>query len=80
MYREDRPDGFGGVFIACHHKLISSHLIINENSGNQLVAAQLKLSNNTSIIICAAYHPPRPDGLALSNLCSSLGKIIQDNL
>ena len=43
--------------IACHHKLASSHLTINEKSGSKIVAAQLQLFNTSeSIIVQPIIH------------------------
>ena len=39
VYRKDRSDGYGGVFIACLHKLTSSHLTLDDNNGNELISA-----------------------------------------
>ena len=78
VHRKDRSDGYGGVFIACHHKLTSSHITLDDNNGNELIAAQLQLPEK-EIIICAVYPPPpfNTDSLELTNLCVSLGKIVQ---
>jgi len=43
VYRKDRSDGYGRVFIACHHKLTSSHLTFDDSNGNELIAARLQL-------------------------------------
>ena len=77
VYRKDGPDGYRGVFIACHHKLTSSQVTLNGNS-SKLIATQLQL-DDTSIIICAVYRPPKPNNLELVNLCASISKVIQDN-
>ena len=56
--------------------MTSSHLTLDDNNGNELIAAQLQLPEK-EIIICAVYRPPNTDSLELTNLCVSLGKIIQ---
>jgi len=53
---------FSSVLInMVHCNIITS----NENSGNELCSCcTIKtIYNNTSIIICEVYCPPRPDGL-----------------
>jgi len=39
VYRKDRSDGYGGVFIACHHELTSLHLTLDDSNGNELITA-----------------------------------------
>ena len=78
VFRKDRSDGYGGVFIACHNKLTTFQLTLNENTSSELIATQIQL-DNTSIIICAVYRPPKPDSIELANLCASVSKIMQDN-
>ena len=76
VFRKDRYDGCGGVFIACHNKLTLLQLTLDENSSSELIVIQLQL-NNASIIICAVYHPSKPDSLELTNLSTSISKVIQ---
>jgi len=78
VFKKDRSDGYGEVFIACHNKLTSFHLTLDENSNSELIATQLQL-DNTSIIICAIYRQPKPDSIEFTNLCASISKVIQDN-
>ena len=57
VYRKDRHDGYGGVFIACRNTLISSRLQPNETS-SELVACQIQLADHSSLIACSIYRPP----------------------
>jgi len=56
-FRKDRSDGYGGVLIACHSKLTSFQLTLEENSSSELILILLQL-DNASIIICAVYIFP----------------------
>ena len=60
VYRKDRFDGYGGVFIACYHKPTSSQVTLDGNS-SELIATQLQL-DDTSINIYVQFiiHPNLP--------------------
>ena len=74
VYRRDRSDGYGGVFVACHEPLISCSLEI-ENNHCELVACQVKLLNNSNLIVCSAYRPPSSSDKYLNQLCNHLEAI-----
>ena len=68
IYRQDREDGYGGVFIACRESLISCSL---EPANNfcEIVACEINYSN---LIVCSAYHPLSSNDNYLVNLCKHL--------
>ena len=49
VYRKDRSDSYGGVFLACHQSLISCELGIPENS-SELCVCQINLPNNSKLV------------------------------
>ena len=57
VYRHDRANGYGGVFVACCESLISFSLETGDTS-SELVACQISLSNNPTLIVCSIYWPP----------------------
>lgn len=56
--RKDRPDGYGGVLIACREDLIASSIVIA--SGYESVGCSVKLKSGTQINIASVYFPPTP--------------------
>ena len=44
-FRKDRSDCYGGVIIACHNKLTSFQLTLDDNSSSELIVIQLQLDN-----------------------------------
>ena len=77
VYRCDRADGYGGVFIACHESLISCCLEIDGNLC-ELVACEVKLLNNSNLIVCSAYCLPSSSDEYLNKLCDHL-EFIKNN-
>jgi len=78
VYRKDRFDGYGGVFLACHQSLISCELDIPDNS-SELCACQIDLPNNSKLIVCSVYRPPSSDIHYLNDLCKHLESIKQSH-
>lgn len=74
VFRKDRSDGYGGVFIACQESLIACNLEI-ENNCCELVACEVKLRNGNNLIVCSAYRPPSSNVDYLSQLCNHLESI-----
>ena len=58
-YRRDRCDGYGGVFLTCHNKLISREISLTTQC--ELVACFITLSDLQSLIVCSVYRPPNND-------------------
>ena len=75
VYRRDRPDGYGGVFVACHDSHVSYSLDLTDCSC-EIVACEIKLANNTSLIVCSIYRPPSTGEHYLQKLCTELDSII----
>jgi len=71
VYRKDRYDGYGGVFLECHQSLISSELDIPDNS-SELCACQINFPNNSKLIVCSVYRPSSSDIHYLNDLCKQL--------
>ena len=60
VYRQDRPDGYGGVFVACRNSYASYRLDLTDHSC-EIVVCEIKLANSTSLIVCSIYRPPSTD-------------------
>ena len=75
VYRQDREDGYGGVFIACQESLSSCSLEIPNNCC-EIVACEIKLSNNSKLIVCSAYRSPSNSIGYLTNLCNHIEAIV----
>ena len=77
IYRRDRSDGYGGVFIACHGTLISKELEHEENV--QAVIYRIKVKRYKPLVICCIYRPSNNDILYLENLCNLLEDVVRKN-
>ena len=78
VYRQDRADGCGGVFIACH-SLLTSCMLDTSITSCELVSCQIKLKNNTSLILISVYRPPSSDNHYLNDLCDQLTGIVSSH-
>ena len=78
VYRRDRADGYGGVFVACHSLLMSCELDTS-NTSCELVSCQIKLKDNTSLIVVSVYRPPSTRDHYLNDLCDQLTSIISSH-
>ena len=74
VYRHDREDGYGGVFLACHSSLISHE--ISCNNTQEIIACKIELTNSQSLIACCVYRPPNRSSDYLESVCRSLENII----
>ena len=74
IYRHDRSDGYGGVFIACKNLLNSSNLYVS--TCNEIVCCHVEFTNHSSLIICSIYRPPNNDVSLMDSICDSLHDII----
>ena len=54
VYRKDRHDGYGAIFIACCNTLIPSKLQLDETS-SELVVCQIQLADHSFLIACLIY-------------------------
>ena len=74
VYRQDRSDGYGGVFLACHSKLISREILLTTRC--EVVASLITLDNSQSLIVCSVYRPPNNDVSYLQQLCCDLEGLV----
>ena len=74
VYRKDRSDGYGGVFIAHRNTLIFSELQLADCS-SELVACQIQLADHSSLIAYSIYRPPSGSDLHLEELYNQLSQI-----
>ena len=61
--------------MACHDSHVSYSLDLTDCSC-EIVACEIKLANNTSLIVCTIYRPPSTDEHYLQKLCTELDSII----
>ena len=78
VYHHDCTDGYGGVFVAYHNSLTSCELDTSDIS-YELVSCQIKLMNNTSLIVISIYRPPSSNDYYLDNLCNQLSGIVSSH-
>ena len=57
VYRKDREDGYGGVFILCSKRLFSENLSLT-TTYEVVVCYIQSLSNSSSFVVCSVYRPP----------------------
>jgi len=77
VFRRDRPDGHGGVLIACRNSLNCHRLSTNYDT--EAVACQLTLANHQTLIVCAFYRPPNRQLESVTNLCDFFRSIIDQH-
>ena len=75
VYRTDRADGYGGVFISCHDSLASSNLQVEASC--ELSACLIQLPNQPPLVVCSLYRPPSSKEGYLSECCQQLESIRQ---
>ena len=75
-YRRDRPDGYGGVFLACHNKLINREVSFTPQC--EIVACLITLSDSQPLIICSVYKPPNNDTSYLQCLSSDMEGLVRE--
>ena len=73
LYRKDREDGYGGVFIGVSSKLISNS--INLDTHCEICSVTIQLSHNQQLIVIGAYRPPSRDLSYQQNLCKCITDI-----
>ena len=57
VFRKDREDGYGGVFILCSRRLFSENLPLT-TTYEVVVCCIRSLSNSNSLVACSVYRPP----------------------
>ena len=73
IYRHDREDGYGGVFLACRNTLISHEFPHNGPEGT--IACKIESTNGQSIFACCVYRPPNRSLDYTESICRSLENI-----
>ena len=63
-FRKDRSDCYGGVIIACHNKLTSFQLTLDDNSSSELIVIQLQQITHQLLSVQSIAHP-NPTALSL---------------
>ena len=74
VLRCDREDSYGGVFLACHRSLACQQIPLYTNC--ELVACQIYLQGNKSLIVASVYRPPNRDQDYLQNVCTSIYDLV----
>jgi len=77
LYRCDRDDSYGGVFIAVKSSINSQ--LIQCSSSCEMCAVKVHLTTNQPLIIIGAYRPPNRDTLYAQNLCDTIVDISARN-
>ena len=74
IYRRDRNDGYGGVFVACQNTLTCEQLTFDTDV--EIVVCCIKLREAPQpLIICALYRPPNNDLSYMTELCNVLSQV-----
>ena len=76
VYRHDRNDGYGGVFIACQSSLICEMLNLDTNVEVLACSIRQKMSSKP-LIICSLYRPPNNDVSYMTDLCNISTQIVE---
>ena len=76
VYRRDRPDGYGGVFLGCKSMFVCEE--INLSTICEIIACRVHLDNH-SLILISVYRPPDKNYAYLEELCSTIRSIILSN-
>ena len=79
VFRRDRSDGYGGVFLACHNSYNWENLsLITSDSEVEAIACELQLKNNV-LTIMAVYRPPNSDFTYLQSMCQLIEGVAHNN-
>ena len=73
IYRLDRDDGYGGIFIAVKSNISSQ--LIKYGESCEMCAVKLCLTEYDSLIIIGAYRPPNRDISYIQHLCDTITDI-----
>ena len=79
VFRCDRRDGYGGVFLACNKSYSWTEINSYSNCSRELVAFKLEISQGESLIVVSVYRPLNSDLVYLESMCSCLVNLIDDN-
>jgi len=67
IFCNDRPDGYGGVLLACHISLACTKIPIHTSC--EVLVCKISVSRNRVLIIVTFYRPPNRDINYMQNLC-----------
>ena len=73
LYRCDRDDGYGGIFISVKSQINSQ--LIQCSASCEICAVKLHLTESQPLIIIGAYRPPNRDTLYAQNLYNAISDI-----
>ena len=79
VFRQDRSDGFGGVFLACNKMYSWKEINIHKACSCELIASKLELNQRESLIVISAYRPPNTDLTYLESMCNCLNELVDKN-
>jgi len=79
VFRRNRTDGYGGVFLACNKSYSWTEINYFSNCSCDLVVSKLEISHGESLIVVSVYRPPNSDLVYLDSMCSCLVNLIDDN-
>ena len=77
VFRKDREDGYGGVFLACTRDFAWQDLALQTSC--EAVACKTALINHQSLIIISIYRPPNSDSQYFESICSLIHDIMLEN-
>ena len=77
VFRKDREDGYGGVFLACSRDFAWQEFPLQ--TGCEAVACKTVLNNHQSLIIISIYRPPNSDSQYFESICSLIHDIMLEN-
>ena len=73
VFRNDRSDGYGGVFFAYHNTIDCSQVTFT--SPCEVVICRVEMINSKVLIVVTAYRPPNQDLVYMQNLCQLISEI-----
>lgn len=74
VYRQDREDGYGGVFILCSRRLSSENIPVTTTC--EVTVCRIQLPNSISLILCSIYRPPNNNIVYMEELCRTLEEVV----
>ena len=73
VFRNDRSDGYGGVFFACYNTIDCSQVTFT--SPCEVIICRVEMINSKVLIVVTAYRPPNRDLVYMQNLCQFISEI-----
>jgi len=74
VFRKDRADGYGGVFLACWDSITCQELTFDTIS--KAAVCQVTQSRHQSVIICSFYRSLNNDIQSVKELCNLFSNIM----